>query len=398
MLLMSNRDDAYKQGRNSYDSNNENATGNLPIDTMQKILNSKKIRYEKLNSLFENVVDFRQYKGRQMNIYVDIQSVIKQLYSPETLDILQYIKAEDRMMITSEIVNIVGHYRHYFASRCNMFTRFYFFYSFSGSHYHKELYPEYRSEYYSKRNSMRDPVFGGMNKTVLNNMRTIKLIMKYIPNAYFVDMAKIEPSLLPNFVIRELAEPEDLNMILSNDELFYQDLNISDNVFMLEMRGSEKSRLIHSDNVIESLLSGTKKTPDEFMEVDSSLIKVIQSMTSHKNYSLNSVARKGNSTAIALINKLIVEGKLDPLQSNNIDYRDDIASLLFKKEDDVNEFKIRNRLLDHDYIVDVQFDTIESLVSSQLIDIRNDIALRDALDVSFQKFFIDIQFAFEGEG
>ena len=87
---------------------------NLAYENVSKILNSKKIRYEKLNELFDGVLpkDTNMKRGKNVNIFIDVKSFLKQLYNPDTLELFSYIDGDNRLIIASELLNTIGHYRH----------------------------------------------------------------------------------------------------------------------------------------------------------------------------------------------------------------------------------------------------------------------------------------------
>ena len=366
-------------------------------ETLEKILNSKKIRYDNLNILFKDYLNPFEKKGKNVNIFVDIQSITKQMYAPATLEQLNYLKDADRIIIASEILNFVGHYRHYFASRHEMFTKFYFVHSYTSSAYHTKLYPTYRNDYYEKRNNMSHPMFGNLNKILMYNMKFVKTILNYIPEAHFIDSGKIEPSIFPNYIIDNHVDVEDMNLILTNDETYFQDLLLKDKTFILEMRGSDKSKLITRELLIDKLLDSSKKSSNDFPNIDSSFIKIIDGMVPHKNYNTPAVARKGYATSLSLLEKKISEGKIDSLKLNDPEYILSLNAVLFTKDED-KEAYIRNiKLFNHQLAVETQFNLIKDVFNRQLLNLSNNLELMNVNNTIFAKFPINLEYAFNGE-
>ena len=370
-------------------------SGNTVVDNIQKILNSKKIKYTVLDELFNGRLVNKDIEFREMNIFIDLQSVIRQLYKPEIMQQVSSLSERDRIMISSELINIIGHYRHYFASRKKMFTNFYYFYSFRPSNYHLNIYPEYRSDYYSKRNNLNDLVYGTLNRIISGNLKITRNIVLYIPKAYFLDTGNIEPTSVPSYIIKN--SPKDhYNMILSNDDIFFQDLKY-DNTMILEMRGSEKSELIDRFNVIEASLRGTKKHSSDFPNIGYDSIPIVDGMRKLPIYNTNSISRRSFSTGYSAIEKLISKGQIETLKLSDPDYILSLGDILFNKEDQIESYKNNIKLLNHDIISESTKASMDKMINSQILDLRNDKELRQVSDKFFEKFPIRLDYAFNGE-
>ena len=365
-----------------------------------KILNSKKIRYEKLNELFENTIPTsKQLEGSQVNIYVDIASIIKQLYNPELLEHFRFLKEKDRIIISSEIINIIGHYRHYFTSRKRMYTRFFFYFSYAPSSYHTKLNPTYRKDYYDKRNNMKNATFGVLSRILQYNMKIIRSIINYIPNAYFIDSGAIEPAVIPHYIISEIAEEDDFNLLLVNDDLYYQDLFIEDRerTYILEMRGSDKSPLLYKENLLEYLLEDTKKTEMDFPNVFGKDILIMDGMVKHNEYDLKSIGRRGYSTSMAAINKI---ADRDVFSDSNytVEAMQELASDLFASNEDNQEaYKERLVLVNHRDYMNKNFEAIQNKVESQIIDLTNNVELMKLNEQIYYKYPLNLMFIMESE-
>ena len=83
-----------------YNNNGVTMDEATSLDTLQKILNSKKIRYEVLDQLFK--LRLAGQGGKTINIFIDHQSVIKQLYTPELLPLFTALNVQNRLVVASE--------------------------------------------------------------------------------------------------------------------------------------------------------------------------------------------------------------------------------------------------------------------------------------------------------
>lgn len=367
---------------------------------IEKILNSKKIRYDKLNSLLDGYIS-QMDTYKQANIYVDLQSVIKQLYNDELLKQFQSVDDRNRIVIVSEIVNLVGHFRNYFATRKLMFTNFYFYYSFKESTYHKDIYSDYRSEYYEKRNDPEHLIFGFLNRVLIHSMKLVKTIMMYIPHCTFINTLDIEPSLIPYSIINSnRVSEDDINFILTNDKTYYQDLTLSKRTYILTIQGTEKSRLITKENVIDCILTQnkSKKNSSDFVNVTAETVKIVQPMIVNKDYELKAINRMGYARAFGIINKGIDNALLDNLSilTGSPDY-ETIAEVMFNSNSD-RETYIRNaKLLDHRKASNEQFSEINKVIDMQNTYIEDPSSLMVANQEIFNRFPINLEFVFMGE-
>ena len=367
------------------------------LDTLQKILNSKKLRYEVLDQLLR--LRLANQAGKTVNIFIDHQSVIKQLYTPELLPMFNTINAKDRLVVASELINIIGHYRHYFASKLKMYTNFYYIYSMEEASYQKKLFPDYKKDYYFKRLAQPGStvIYGSAYQVFKTNLKIAKSVSNYIPHAYFIDSKDIEPALIPHYIISEQPEAStDINIILSNDEAYFQDLNLP-NTMIIEMRGSEKSEVIDIMNVVDLSLRGTKKTKDDFPSIDCSLMETVMGMVSNSTYNLPSIARRGYGTSYGMLEKLIAKNQVDLFKLPDPIYSKELAPLFFKNEEQVDQYRKHIDVMSHKLGVEAQRHIIKPLIESQLIDFYNPEELRAASDGAFKKFPILFNYSYEGE-
>ena len=174
-------------------------------ELIEKILNGKKLNYESLNKLMKPYIKKKNIqKMTNINIFIDFNNIVKQLYNPDILNYLNTLKNEDRFIISSGILNLISHYRHYFASRFCCYTTFYFMYNSKPDKNLIKINPDYKKEFYEKRLNMENQSFGVLNTTIKENIKIIKTFIKYIPHSYFIDSNNIEfygifNSLLENF-------------------------------------------------------------------------------------------------------------------------------------------------------------------------------------------------------
>ncbi|WRM43450.1 hypothetical protein [Staphylococcus phage LY01] len=376
----------------------------MDISIIERIINSKKLNYNKMTELVRPYVEGGRFgsntKNDNVTIYVDLNSVIKQLYSPQIAESFTHVKTKDRLNLVVELVNIIGHYRHFFASRLNMHSRFFLFYSDKESIYHTNIDKDYKKEYYKKMN--KDNItYRDVNKTIKSTLELVKTIVKYIPNAYFIDTYKIEPTILPYYILSKtnIENNDDYSLIVSNDKIYRQLLKYKDRLLLLELRGSEKSKVITKENIKDELFSSnTKKDINDFVNIDYNILDLYNLFMEHKDQEYKSIPSYGPVSTVKLLDKMISDLKLSPLKEYN---NESSLRKLFEneiKEEKLEELINRFKLFNHPHIVDeIDGSKIQNILSSQIIDFNDPNEIKRLNEEIFERTYINIDYLFEGE-
>lgn len=375
----------------------------MNTEIIERIINSKKLNYNKMIELVKPYVEGGRYggevKNRNVTIYIDINNVIKQLYSPQIAENFTHVKTNNRLNLVVEVVNIIGHYRHFFASRLNMHTRFFLFYSKEESLYHKNIDKDYKKEHYSKMKK-DNLTYRDINKTINSTLDLVKMIVNYVPNAYFINTFKIEPTLLPYYIIDKtnIDDNDDYSLIVSNDKIYRQLLKYKDRLLLLELRGSEKSKVISKENVKDEIFnSKTKKDINEFFNIDYNIMDIYNLFSEHRDQGYKSISGYGPVKTIKLLNEMIENLEISPLKNYGEEKLKEIFSEKLK-DDKLNELLKRYKLFNHQYIVDeIDGKNIQNIISTQLIDFNDPLEIKKLNDEVFEANLINIDYLFEGE-
>ena len=359
-------------------------------ESIEKIINSKKIKYSVLEELFYNHLNKRTHYGKNINIFIDIENLIKQLYSENIMTNFSHIKDSDRIIISAELTNIIAHYRHYFASRKHMYTTFYKFYSDKKSEYHTNINPEYRKEFYAKR-SKNNNTFAIMNNVMNYSLSIMKNVMNYIPHAFYFNTGKIESNLIPYFIMNNHVDEKDYNLIVSNNTIYRQHLKNFNNLFLLELR-SDNSKILTSENIIDELLSKTKKDASDYPNINFNSIDLITILSANKDYNYKTVKGYGPVRTLSVLNKKVTEEKYDNFSKLDEDVIKDVF------EDNISgEIIDRYKMLNHEYIVSNVYHSLNDVVESQMISLNNPGEMKKLNNDVFSNSPLMLDFLFEGE-
>lgn len=260
------------------------------------VLNETKIKYEHLDTLLnEKLIDIRF--SSNVNVIIDLKEVIRKFFRPNILpDTVSGRGIIEE--ITSDIINIIGHYRNYFYKK-DKYTSFYFLYSQDESTIMKAKNPDYKREYYEK-------YFTGTNESEKNKVSVIKRVIKamdqivnHIPNAIMINTTQYDEYTVARFMLSRTKDNE-INIILSNDEVMAQLLG--KNTFMLNIKGIN-SKLLDEKNAV-SILTGRQT------ELSINLLPLLLSFSGTSRYSLKNLDRVGLIKALRMVEGLVKSGKV----------------------------------------------------------------------------------------
>jgi len=373
-------------------SNMMNLANNEGIQIVQNTFHSKKVKYQLLDKLFKPYKGSFE-RGGTINIYIDINSLLKSFYNPTTIDLFNSFNNNDSKIFTSEIFNIIGHYRHYFARYHEMYTTFYLFNSFDKSSYHLSISEDYKENFYEKRLD-ENSTTNILNKIIENEFKLISRIINYVPNTYYINTNKLDPSSIPYYIINyKENKMNEINLVISNDILQYQLLGSDiSNILILELRG-EKTKLISNFNVIDELVKSTKpKNLDEnsYKDFSPDLLNILYGLISNKDYNISGVKRMGVLRGIKFILEKINSNKLFPRKYFPTD---DIQ--LFDDVKDNDKFLNNLKLIDFCNNIETNIDKYDKIQFLDLIDYQGFRLFNDEI---MSRFPIMLNFVFEGEG
>ncbi|ALN97954.1 hypothetical protein Bp8pS_275 [Bacillus phage vB_BpuM-BpSp] len=366
---------------------------------IEKILHSKKIRYDRLLPMVDQYIPIKKFDT--VNIFIDLWDVVKQIYSPKTLEVLGTFKSHEKFIISTEIINMVAHYRHFFASRKKVYTNFILYYSNEKDPDMISENPSYREDFYEKRLDLNNPVFGKMSSIINNNFKLIENFLQYVPNVHVINSRTVDHSLVPYLFLsddsplkQDAIDINNFSIIVSNEKIHYQDLLIRDNMLQLELRGSEKSKFVMSDDIIDNLLEKTKSVSSDFTLLPD-LYSLLIGLTGYKNFSTNGIKKMGNVKALKFLQKALDEQLISNMKyktSKVSEYTD-----LGKKLNDEEMIQLEKNLniLNHDNYNFKKNEIIK--IKDQIVERVDVKSVRYVVDQYFTRYPILLQELFEGE-
>lgn len=262
------------------------------------LINNKKVRYNMLVTMMEQNLS---EQSNEVIIYFDIESLTKQFYTPGLKDVFNTFQGEEKYMLSSELINIFAHYRHFFWSRFKMYTQFYGFYSTKKSDYIRTVIPSFRQKLFEKWDN---PDFNSIKSYRNRNLKLSRLVSPYLSNIHIINTGFLEPkAIIPYIMSKNENDPRITNLILTNNE-YNMDSIVYDNTFVLTMRG-EKSQLLTKENIIEEVFLKKTKTPTTTLPYN--MFPMILALGGYTKYGIEKVKGFGKVKAIKHLEKLFSE-------------------------------------------------------------------------------------------
>lgn len=324
---------------------------------MELLLNSNKIKYSVFTEMIKEV-----RLHNTINFYIDVNSLFDILYRNNNLEQFHTISREDELTISSQVINTIAHYRHYFFSRLQKATIFYLIYSNDKpSRYYQSLCSDYKKDYMKLRLDKSNNVTSNLQNNIERNMRLATSICKYIPNAYVINVGRNDVGATIQYLIDTETNKSSSNLVYTNDKTYYQLVN-NENTYVIYNK-QDNSKFVTRANLYKVL---TKK---DDIDVPSDLYKVSLAISGYKKYNLSGV--KGVQTLKSL---RILQKAIDKDIIYNMDYNS-IKSILDKmiehkllKEEDRSVIERNFQLLNLNLMSKVFSDAYLDSIDSQMIN------------------------------
>lgn len=283
------------------------------------IFNEVKIKYDHLDALLEEkFVDIRL--GNEVNVIVDLKEVFRKFFRPNIG--IENLRGRDVIEeMTSDIINIIGHYRNYFYKK-GKYTSVYFLYSKSECELMKAKHPGYKRHYYDKYFVGTDELEKQKSQIVRKSVEALQKIIDHIPNSNFIDTSEFDEFIVASFLLSR-TKPSDMNIILSNDDLMCQ--LISRNTFVLNIKGI-KTKIMDEKNALSVMT-------DKETKLSIKLLPIVLSLAGAERYNLDNIDKVGLIKGISMVEKLVASGKLIdseyvdfPLSESNLSEKDRVEN------------------------------------------------------------------------
>lgn len=293
------------------------------------LIGASNIKYEVLDTIFRDV----PIRNDIINLYIDTDYVFHRLYRNNTNSDLYAVDSNVLVMdIVVTVINMIGHYRRYFATRLHKDNRIFLLFNTKIPAYQKHCYDSYGQTYYEKyKRNNKD--YGEITAVIQSAYKFIKSIIVYFEGLYCIDNSGIDNLTAIQHIRLNEVTKNDYSIIFTRNLLACQ--LISDNCSVLYTKRDD-SYMITDKDPYEAILAGKKTTSGE---LTASMIPFCFGLSGYTERGIESPACRGIVSGVKKVKKLMDDGKINPNSSNSSfieaiendfmsDELDDIKSLL----------------------------------------------------------------------
>lgn len=339
---------------------------------MELYFNMYKIKYIILNELLKDI-EFK--KGEEINIFINLESVIKKIkYTTEDKENIFYGPKRNLILISC-IFNLIAHYRRYFDKK-GLCSKVYIYgpEGIDVDYLNREYSKDYRKSITIQETTDTVAV-GNIYRKIIP---MLKDIIAYVKDVYFITSGIIEPSVIP-YLINVMLPNDNKNFLITSDVYEYQ--YTKENFYILKPK-MEKSLLIDKTNIMNVLKHRVKCKSS--LEPDINFIPFILSIIGDSYRGIPKINKVGIST----IFKLIDTG----IKNNIINNEVENINILLEIVEEYNQNQIMLNYLctsirEQEKRISASEETY---MKNQLINKHDAGYLRDVNDKYFMEFPLNI--------
>lgn len=140
--------------------------------SISQIINYSYVRYDRLTELIN--LEYKNSQATKLNVFIDLYSILKPLYSSN-------IVIDDYSEITSCLINMCAHYRHFFRTRYQVETKIYLVWS--NNHPYKNIEA---CKGYNEKSAYSMQTNTKITSLIEDNFSLLETLCPYIPDVMFV--------------------------------------------------------------------------------------------------------------------------------------------------------------------------------------------------------------------
>jgi len=230
-----------------------------------------------------------------INIYIDMYSMIKSLYSNREYEINDYAA------LTACIINMCAHYREFFKTRYKTKSRFFIVYSKNCSYMNNQFYSEYNYKNLGMFNANKK-----IDDMVKNNIELLKTLCPYLDDIHFIPGTFETGVIIYDLMCRNELIDDSPHMIITKDKYNYQLATARNDVTILRPKksnGEDMSYSISYNNLIFTYYNERNFKMKEPNMLSSALVSLIMTLSSVPERNIKSLFNI--SRTIKILNKAV---------------------------------------------------------------------------------------------
>lgn len=247
---------------------------------IEQLLNTNYVKYDRMIEIVSRA--FAGSRANELNIYIDMYSMIKPLYTNKVYDINDYSS------VTSCIVNMCAHYREFFWTRFKVSTKFFIVYSKNTPYINNQFYPDYNGKniYAFNSNKLVDDM-------IANNIGLLETLCQYLPDIHFIKGTFETGVIIYDLICRNEVQNNSPHMVITKDVYNYQLVSMRNNIIILRPKksnGQDLSYYINQNNLYRLYMQSRKADYSKFPgSLSPGLLSLLMALTSVKERDIKSL-------------------------------------------------------------------------------------------------------------
>ena len=294
----------------------------MPSNSMAKLLiNASRIKYSVLDELFKDI----KIQSDTVNLFIDGHYLFYRLLKESNAsDVYASEENEIIMEIVLAVLNTIGHYRRYIATRLGKSNRIFLVMNRKVPKYQGSLIHKYGKTHYETYDGTHKD-YGPINVATEKAIEFISGLIPYFEDVFMIDSSGVEETVAMSYIMGCEEAQGDFNIIYTRNEMSFQLMD--DHCVVLFPRRDE-SKIITAKTWSAYV---TRTAKYEAPEIPVQYIPIYLSICGLKCRDIPSCYLRGSVNAIKTIKNLIDSGEVKDDISGKV-FLDVISNLKTKKE------------------------------------------------------------------
>ncbi|MDE6041195.1 MAG: hypothetical protein K2F99_06405, partial [Muribaculaceae bacterium] len=184
-----------------------------------------------------------------IDIFISLDDILHILHRPQVEKEFELCGINATAQATSNIINIVAHYKHW-AAKSHIKAHVFIYYSSKRAGYRNGLYITGYRHHYAEIMDPANPSFRLMNDAIMHAIPFVHQILRYVQDVHVIDSGFVEPSLVPA-VMKSGPANYTWTMVVSRDPYDIQ-YAYRDQCVLVSPKGDNTS-IINRSNMWQSI-------------------------------------------------------------------------------------------------------------------------------------------------
>ena len=295
---------------------------------MDRYFHAYKIRYVLLNTYMRPIRNTQLI--RNINIFINLDDFYHMLHRPNINREFQVISNNAAKQMTSNIFNLIGHYKNW-AVKNGIHPTVFLIYTTATKTFKNNIHiPSYRNHYFNINSDVNSDYY--FINTAINGAKDIiPVIAKYLRNIYAIDSKYIEPSVVAYYLSKKF--PKDWNILVSRDEYDMQYCYM-DKFSVISPKG-DNSTFLTKQTMWNHLIEKERIKMSHSFYFDPKLFVTMKAISGDRYRGIPRLKRCGWKTIFGYLDEL---GRLDDSSKEIYALQQDkLCDLIIRKDVNIDE-------------------------------------------------------------